>query len=145
MTIREIFTITALICSISVSAQNDSVFNRTIYNSEYDIYIVMNLYEGNITVKGQEFMGEMDGYLGDYSDSRKWFILCSEVKNQTIANMEITNDEGSEDLEATLTYNPDGTYTLKQGNGSTLRIARNKKWLKLPKTLKFTKNKGNNH
>ena len=130
-----------MFCFTSAKAQNDSIFNKTIYNKEEDIYIVMNLYEKNITVKDQEFLGEMAGYLGDYKDYRKWYILESELINDDTASLSITNDEGSEDLEATLKYNSDGTYTLIQGKGSTLRTARNRKWHKLPKTLIWTTTK----
>lgn len=51
----------------------------------------------------------------------------------------MVNDYGSEDLQATLTKNNDGTYTLKQIEGSTIKIARNRKWVKMPKTLIFTR------
>jgi len=133
------FIIFSLLSAItSVKAQNDSIFNKTIYNKEEDIYIIMNLYDKNVTVKGQEFLGEMAGYLGDYQDYRKWYILESELTDANTAQLSITNDEGSEDLEATLKYNPDGTYTLTLGKGSTLRTARNRKWHKLPKTLIWT-------
>ncbi|MBF1447962.1 MAG: hypothetical protein HXN55_11410, partial [Prevotella nigrescens] len=47
------------------------------------------------------------------------------------------NDYGSEDLEASLTYNGDGSYTFKQLKGSTINIVVNNKWVKLPKTLIF--------
>lgn len=126
---------------ISAYSQNDSIFNKTIYNNEESIYIVMDFYNKNVTVKDQEFLGEMSGYLGDYKDFRKWYILESELINDKCARLSITNDEGSEDLEATLTYNNDGTYTLKQEKGSTLRTARNRKWHKLPKTLIYTTTK----
>lgn len=126
---------------ISAFAQNDSIFHKTIYNNEEDIYIVMDFYNKNVKVTGQEFLGEMPGYLGDFQDFRKWYILEAYIINENTAKLSITNDEGSEDLEATLTYNPDGTYTLKQGSGSTLRTARNRKWHKLSKTLVYTTRK----
>ena len=54
------------------------------------------------------------------------------------ANLEIINDYGAEDLTATLSYNPkDSVYTLKQNAGSTIKIARNRKWVKLPSTMQF--------
>ena len=53
------------------------------------------------------------------------------------ATIAVINDYGSEDLTATLTVNPDGTYTLRQEKGSVLKIARNRKWVKLPKSLVF--------
>ena len=59
------------------------------------------------------------------------------MKNKTTARLEIVNDYGSEDLTATLTLNGDGTFTLKHLDGSTIKIAVNKKWVKLQKTLVF--------
>lgn len=119
-------------------AQSDSTFCRTIYNAEEDIYIVMDFNKKNVVIPGQDFMGEMSGYIGDYKDFRKWFILESEVVDSKTAKISLSNDEGSEDLEATISVNKDGTYTLRQDSGSTLRTARNRKWHKLPKTLIFT-------
>ncbi len=124
-------------CLIAV-AQNDKTWERTIYCNNYNIYIVMNFYDKDVTIPGQEFMGKMDGYLGDYEDFRRWLILDSEFIDDNTVEMAMINLEGSEDLKATLTHNPDDTYTLKQGKGSTLKIARRQKWVKLPKNITFT-------
>ncbi len=54
------------------------------------------------------------------------------------ASLDIINDYGSEDLTATLTYNSiDKTYILTQIQGSNIKIARNRKWIKMPKILAF--------
>lgn len=82
----------------------------------------------------------MAGFLGDEKDYRKWLIIEAEV-NKNKANLQIINVEGSEDLEAQLIYNGDGKYTLRQGSGSTLKIARERKWKKLPKEIIFTNTK----
>lgn len=138
---KSIFTIVlSLAAVLSVSAQNDSVFIKRIYNAENEIYIEMNFKENNITLPGQEYLGEMSGYLGDEKDFRKWLIIDANVKNN-IATMGIINLEGSEDLEAQIVFQKDGTYLLRQLEGSTLKIARNKKWKKLPKELIFTTSK----
>ena len=55
------------------------------------------------------------------------------------ANIELVNDYGSEDLTAELRLLNDGTYQLKQMEGSTLKVASKSKWLKLPKILIFNK------
>jgi hypothetical protein len=65
--------------------------------------------------------------------------------NGTKAKISIINDYGSEDLTATLTYEKDGSYVLKQEQGSTIKIAVNKKWVKIPSKLVFRKKeKGSN-
>lgn len=80
--------------------------------------------------------GDMAGFFGDYKDGRKWLITEVSIKDQT-ASLSIINDYGSEDLTAELSVTPEGKYIFKQLKGSTMKIARNRKWLKLPKTLEF--------
>ena len=107
-------------------------------NKEYDVYLQINFYENNIKVPGQEIFGIMAGFLGDKKDSRKWLITDATIKDK-VAHLSIINDYGSEDLTATLTKQEDGTYVLQQLSGSTIKIARNRKWVKLPKKLSFKK------
>lgn len=131
-----------LLCILSMmaTAQNSQglPFKGVIGNSAYGIYIKMNLYDNNVTVPGQEIFGELPGFMGDSIDSRKWLFTSAKI-NKNTARLEITNDYGSEDLVATLTLNKDNTYTLQQVEGSNMRIARQKKWKKLPKTLIFVR------
>lgn len=138
---RKLTTLAALFffCCLHTFAQCESLFTSTIYNKEFSVYIVINAVDKNVTIPGQDFMGEMVGYLGDSKDFRKWLILDSEPVAANALKLQISNDEGSEDLEAQLTCENDSVYTLKQLSGSTLRIARNRKWQKLPKSLTFTK------
>ena len=111
--------------------QTDStLFKGKITNKEYDVYMNIDFYHKNLKVPGQELFGEMPGYFGDRRDSRKWLI--------TDAVIEGINDYGSEDLTADLIALPDGSYELQQKEGSNLKIARNRKWVKIPKNLKFT-------
>ena len=134
-----LFIAVAIILATSCHAQTDSMtFAGRIENKEYDVYIVMDFYENNIMIPGQSILGKVSGFFGDLHDGRKWIFTSADIKGN-IANLEITNDYGSEDLTATLTYNTDGTYTLEQKDGSTLKIARNRKWIKMPKQLYFTK------
>lgn len=128
------------ICNLNVVAQNDSIFTRRIYNVENEIYIEMNFKEQNITIPGQDYLGEIAGFIGDEKDFRKWLIIEADT-NGNNALLQIINLEGSEDLEAKLTLQKDGTYILRQESGSTLKIARNRKWKKLPKELVFTTSK----
>ncbi len=127
-----------VVCILSVAVQAQDTFKRTLYDNAHNIYLVINFYDHNVIMAGQDFMGEMDGYLGDYEDYRKWLILDVVVDSPDVAHIEMINLEGSEDLRATLTHNDDGTYTLRQGSGSTLKIARQGKWVKLPKNITFS-------
>ncbi len=131
----------SLLCLFSISswAQKDSTdFKCKLYNNEYDVYLDINFYDNNVKVPGQELFGEMPGYFGDKKDSRKWLITDAVIKHSK-ASLSIINDYGSEDLTAELTHKKDGTYELKQLDGSSIKIARNRKWVKIPKTLVFTK------
>ncbi len=119
---------------------NDSItFSGYLYNKEYDIYIDFNLYHNNIVVPNQEIYGELPGYLGDKQDARKWLFVSAQIKGKKKATISIINDYGSEDLTATLTVKDDSTYIFRQDEGSTIKIARNRKWLKLPTQLEFIK------
>lgn len=120
-------------------AQTDStLFKGKITNKEYDVYMNIDFYHKNLKVPGQELFGEMPGYFGDRRDSRKWLITDADIEGKT-AHLSIINDYGSEDLTADLIAMPDGSYKLQQKEGSNLKIARNRKWVKIPKNLKFTK------
>ena len=136
---KKIFIPLFCLFSISSWAQKDSTdFKCKIYNIEYDVYLDINFYDNNVKVPGQELFGEMPGYFGDKKDSRKWLITDAVIQNSK-ASLSIINDYGSEDLTAELIHKKDGTYELKQLKGSNIKIARNRKWVKIPKVLTFTK------
>ena len=128
----------SLIC-FSAYSQSDAPFKAYIYNKEYKVSMRINLYDNDIKIPGQEIFGEIGGFLRSDDDSRCWIITSAEVNEKKhTANLEIINDYGSEDLTATLSYNPkDSVYTLKQNAGSTIKIARNRKWVKLPSVMQF--------
>lgn len=126
---------------LGASAQDQRPFKARIYNAENSVYLQLDLYEHRIIVPGQELFGELHGFLGDEKDGRKWLIVDATIENDKTATLTIVNDYGSEDLTATLAVNADGTYTFKQGEGSTIKIARNRKYVRLPKTLVFTTTK----
>ncbi len=139
-TMKSIFAIILLFLQISPSfAQEVKLFKGTLKNQQYNIYLNINLYDKNITIPQQEIFGEVDGYLGDYQDSRKWIITASEIIDKNNAKLQIINDYGSEDLTANLKIINDSTYTLEQTSGSNIKIARNRKWIKLPSKLNFKK------
>lgn len=121
------------------SAVDTTTFRGHYFNKEYNVYIRMNAYRADIIVPGQEVYGELPGFFGDNQDARKWLFTAIEVTTPTTVTLQVINDYGSEDLEATFTRKDDGTFELKQGEGSTMKIARDRKWVKLPKTLVFVK------
>jgi hypothetical protein len=131
--------------SITMTASTNSVgkdsttFKGYLYNQKYDVFIVMDFYNNNVVVPQQEIYGDMSGYFGDRQDGRKWLFTSATIKNNKTAEIQIINDYGSEDLTATLSTDDGKNFKLKQGKGSTLKIARNRKWQKMPKELDFVK------
>ena len=143
---RIIIYIIYLLSTITVYAQSSARgdqaprhFVGKIYNSQYDIYIYMDLENSSIIVPQQEIFGEIPGYLGDNKDSRKWLFTEAKITAENRATISIINDYGSEDLTATLQILNDTTYILIQESGSSIKVARNRKWVKLPQKLIFIK------
>ena len=136
---KRIFTTLLCLISISCMAQNDSTqFKGKYSNKDLDVYINIDFYDKNLKVPGQELFGEMPGYFGDKKDSRKWLITDAQIDGN-IAHLSIINDYGSEDLTADLVLLDNNNIELRQKDGSTIKIARNRKWVKVPKKLIFTK------
>lgn len=137
--------ITALLFAALTSAQtpasalDSTTFRGYFFNQEYSVYIRLDAYKQNIVVPNQEIYGELPGFLGDRKDSRKWLFTAVEITDASTLSIDIINDYGSEDLNATLSRENDSTFVLKQEAGSTLKIARNRKWVKLPKKITFIK------
>lgn len=130
----------------NAKVQTDTTtFAGTFDNKEYNVYLAIDFYHNNIVDPNQEIFGEMAGYFGDKRDNRKWLFTSAEITDSTTATINITNDYGSEDLVATLSKQENGTFMLIQEKGSTLKIARNSKWVKLPKKLLFTKRGSGSH
>lgn len=123
----------SILVGAAQNVNSNQVFHTYIYNDEYKVYMDVNLYEANISVPGQDVFGTVPGFFGALRDSRKWLVTDAKIVGKNKAELEIINDYGSEDLTATLTYNPkDNTYVLKQTGGSRLKIVVNRKWLKIP-------------
>ncbi len=125
--------------TMHVYAQKDSTsFKGYLYNEEYQVYIDMDFYN-NLSVPGQEIFGKLPGYFGAKRDTRKWLFTSVKIKNPKTAKIGIINDYGSEDLNATLTKNDQNSYTFTQDNGSSIKIAVNRKWVKIPSKIIFTR------
>ena len=136
-------TIIALWLTISAFAeQKDSTtFRAYVYNNESDVYLRINLYDEDIKVPGQELYGTLPGYLGKKNNSFCWVVTSAKIKDSKTATLNLINDYGSEDLTATLTCKNDSIYILKQESGSTLKVPKNSKWQKIPKTLELKRRK----
>lgn len=122
----------------SAYSQSESQpFKAYLVNDEYEVFLRINFYDKNIKIAGQELYGELPGYLGKQRNSFCWVMVDAEITDDRKARMTMINDFGSEDLEASLTRKNDSIYIFKQEKGSTVKIPKNGKWQKLPKTLEF--------
>jgi hypothetical protein len=123
-----------ILCCTNISAQ-EKVFKGYLVNDEYGIFIRMNFYEQDIMVPGQALYGKLPGYFGSDKSSLVWPFTSAKVLSKNKATLHMINDYGSEDLECSLSLNNDSTYTLKQEDGSTLKIVVNRKYVKIPTTV----------
>lgn len=135
-----ILMLAALLFPLAIcAADNDSTtFRGRLENEEYKVFIVMDFYNQNVICPGNDVFGEVPGYFGAHRDPRKWIIEDAKVEGKS-ARLVIINDYGSEDLDARLTVNSDGTYTLERLSGSTMKIVVGREWVKIPKKIKFKK------
>ena len=143
--LSSLVTMAAAITSIGEQSTSEQetpadtiIFKTHRENKEYQVWLDIDLYKPSILIPNQEVFGKVPGYLGAKRDTRKWIIVDYSISGNT-AKLTIINDYGSEDLEASLTYNGDGTYTFKQIKGSTIEIVVNNKWVKLPQKMIFKK------
>lgn len=123
--------------SVPGDANRPEAFRAYLYNNEFEVFLRINFYEQDITVPGQELYGQLPGYLGKKRNSFCWVITKATIKDEHTAQIDLINDYGSEDLTAQLTQQNDSVYVLRQLEGSTLKVPRNGKWQKLPKTLEL--------
>ncbi len=141
MTRNSLFSLLFLLFSTPMTAQqwDKKSFHAYLVNDEYEVYLRINLYDQNIEIPGQELYGQLPGYLGKKRNSFCWVITSCEVKNEQEAELQMINDFGSEDLKASLTRENDSLYILRQGKGSTIKVPKNGKWQKLPKSLELVR------
>ncbi len=137
---RKYIFLFVLCCVSTIYGQDSRPFEAKIYNSEYQMYIKMNLYDKDIIVgQDESILGELPGYFWTKRDTRKWYIIDATLINDHQAELAFVNDFGSEDFTAILTFDEDGGYTLERQEGSKLKIVVNSKFVKIPKTVRFFK------
>lgn len=126
----------SILLASHIMAQTEKPFTGKFVNEELKIFIVINFHDKNVTVPGQEVFGDVDGYMGSTQCAHVWAIVSSEIQGNT-ARIEMINNYGSEDFEASLTLNADGTLSFKHLSGSTLKFPVNNKWQKIPTKVAF--------
>ncbi len=109
----------------------DSTYIGTFSNEEHKIYLKIDLTHKDITAPGQDVLGKLDGFIGSTQRNHVWAVVSSTIRGNT-ATLDIVNNYGSEDFQATLTPNKDGSLTFKHLGGSTLKFPVRGKWQKIP-------------
>jgi len=138
---RILLTLTLLLALTTADAQqkNETPFKGYLFNDEYKVYMRLNFYEQDVIISWQELFGPLPGFLAREGNNYCWIVTDFNISDNK-AELEMTNDYGSEDLTATLTQVDDSTYTLRQKSGSTLKVPAQKKgWTRLPTTLTLKK------
>ncbi|MCR4808401.1 MAG: hypothetical protein K5896_00905 [Prevotella sp.] len=128
------------VLGIKAQQQVEEPFRAYLFNNEYNVFMRINFYEQDVVISWQELFGPLPGFLAKEGNNYCWIITDFKIDGDK-AELEITNDYGSEDLTATLTCVNDSVYTLRQNSGSTLKVPEKKSWRKLPTTLTFVKRK----
>ncbi len=123
--------------SVVINAQ--APFKGTFQNDEHEIFLVINLYDKDVTIWNQEIYGKLDGYIGSKRNSLVWMITGSEILSDKKARIELINDYGSEDADAELTVIDENTIEYSRKSGSNLRFSKNGKWVRMPSKIKFVK------
>ena len=118
--------------------QADEPFRAHLFNKEHKVYLRINFYEQDVVISWQEMFGALPGFLSKEGSNYCWIVTDFKIDGNK-AELEITNDYGSEDLTATLTCVNDSVYTLRQNSGSALKFPEKKSWKKLPATITFEK------
>ena len=143
MTKNLLLTAAFMLSTLATTAQtaDSTAFRAYIYNNEYEVFMRINFYDKDIVVPGQELFGPLPGYLQKERNSFSWLILDAKLTSPSSASLQMINDYGSDDLMAELTQKDDTTYVLRQLSGATLKVPKNGKWQKLPKTIEMKRKK----
>ncbi len=123
-------------CLQTMAQEPAEPLHAQLYNKEYDAFLNIDLKTG-MSIPAHELYGLLPGYLGITTSTFYWLIVEAETDEKSTC-MQLVNDYGSEDLEAVLEQKNDTTFILKQGKGSSIKLPKNRKWMKLPNNLEFT-------
>lgn len=129
-------TIACLACCCAGWALAQKPFKCSLYDSENNIFLHLDLYEESINVPGMEMFGPMGGYMNG-NVYGIWMVTSSKIENERTATIRLSNDLGSETQQARLTIENDSTYVFEQEDGAVIKKVVKKKLVKIPKKLTF--------
>ena len=132
--------ITSLACLSAVWAGAQRPFKCSLHDLENKINLHIDLYEESINVPGMEMFGPMNGYMNG-NVYGIWMVTSCKVEDEKTATLRLSNDLGSETQQVRLTVENDSTYQFEQEDGAVIKKVVNRKLVKIPKKLTFTRQK----
>ncbi len=135
---KAIFSFALCLFSCSLCAQK--TFKSSLFDSENQINLHIDLYEETVNVPGMDMFGPMNGYMNG-NIYGIWMITSAKVLDERTAVIRLSNDLGSETQEGRLTMKNDSTYLLEFQNGMAVKKVVNKKLVKIPQKLTFARKK----
>ena len=130
-----------LLCIAALSAGFTSAgepFKCSLYDVENKIRLILDLYKESVNVPGMEMFGPTNGYMNG-NVYGTWIVTSSKIEDEKTAIFRLSNDLGSETQEVKLTVENDSTYLFEQQGGVAIKKVNNKKLVKIPRKLTFTK------
>lgn len=98
------------------------------------INLNIDLYEESVMVPTMEDFGPMNGYMNG-NVYGVWMVTSFDIKSNSTATINLSNDLGSETQEAQLTQLTDSTWSLKFTGRNVVKRVSGKKLVKIPSEL----------
>jgi len=129
-----LFLLTLVLCTGVATAQNN--FKGTYYNNDLHLWMKLNLDKKNVPIPGLE-LDSCYGYIqGNINGS--WIILKVKKLDEKEALVRVASERGDVAEDIKLTPNG-GKMEMVQVSDSYIKGIANRKYVKLPKTVLFTK------
>lgn len=104
-------------------------------NKEEGAVLRIDLYEETVNVPGMDIFGPMNGYLGGKGIYGVWMVTSFKVKNDQMAELRLSNDQGSETQAVKLTWQTDSTCLMELQGGVVVKRVVNNKLVKIPQRI----------
>lgn len=122
----------SVVLLLSIALRAGEPWKLQLTNKEEQVDLKLDLYEESIDVPGMELFGPMNGYLAGKGVYGKWMVTSFQIKNDKVATLRLSNDQGSETQAILLTWQNDSTYLMELQNGVVVKKVVNKKLVKIP-------------
>lgn len=122
----------SVVLLLSIALRAGEPWKLQLTNKEEQVDLKLDLYEESIDVPGMELFGPMNGYLAGMGVYGKWMVTSFQIKNDKVATLRLSNDQGSETQAILLTWQNDSTYLMELQNGVVVKKVVNKKLVKIP-------------